>query len=189
MTLCRTAGWVGGSGGLLCSPNSPPQTTQHIPQPLTHRTYPSAKDREAMRPLVTKMWSQREKRGHCNHQETLRKLLCIVALPEGKRELSSLMQSSQPHSPLWAIISWGESAIWLIWKKFVILGLPIYLLQQIMWKMPFLMKQLAFAAVMTCLSSVFFKICFQLHNGSHYLLSTKVTLSSGFENTCTNRVL
>ena len=33
------------------------------------------------------------------------------------------------------------------------------------------------------------KICFQLHNGSHYLLSTKVTLSSGFENTCTNRVL
>ena len=147
-------GW--GWGAAVFPPTHPHRQSQHIPQPLTHRTYPSAKDREATRPVVTKTWSPREKRDRYNHQDTLRKLLFMLALPEGKRELSAVMQSSQPHSLLWAVISWGESAIWLILKKFIILGLCIYLLQQIMGKTPLLMKQLAFAAVMTCLSSVCF---------------------------------
>ena len=42
----------------------------------------------------------REKRDRYKHQETLRKLLFMLALPEGKRELSAVMQSSEPHSPL-----------------------------------------------------------------------------------------
>lgn len=74
-------------------------------------------------------------------------------------------------------------------KKLVILGFSIYLLQQIMGKTLLQWNNWALQKLrLVCLLHVFI-IRSQLHNGSHYLVSAKVKLSSDFGNTCINRVL